>query len=365
MIRLSLRNFMKLYRFHRLFAVLSTLCLIFSMLSFIVLTEKAVYIYNDERAQEYLFAESDDPNTILSIYEAISIDGKLPPLVSISLFNREITGIDFYGDDFDLYIPYGRIFSAEEMLQGSSVALLSLEYVRQLPQDKIDQIWENGLSIESYHFDAVGGISDIGRYFSPSELGTSYPIPTLVGIPLKTFLQLGLQPTMINCRFSQFLTEDQTHRLETIMQSQLGLRSFHIPGMDKRIDSTLAETLSAYSLLLLISLIATSTIVLSLYEDERRRYTIYLMLGAKKMTVYSLMIMNLIMLHLTAYGLALVLMAIINSAFESIFLASLPAVWHIWIALGMVSFSCIIITMRTLPLLLRNRKFDRNKVVTG
>ncbi len=79
MIRLSLRNFMKLYRFHRLFAVLSTLCLIFSMLSIIVLTEKAVYIYNDKRAQEYLFAEGDDPNTILSIYEAISIDGSLSP----------------------------------------------------------------------------------------------------------------------------------------------------------------------------------------------------------------------------------------------------------------------------------------------
>ena len=91
----------------------------------------------------------------------------LPDIVSISLMDDQYTGIACDAEALANLLPYGRMFTPEEAAQGVNVALLSLEYVRNLPQEQIDRIWEDGIEIAGEHFEAVGGLTDIARYFPP------------------------------------------------------------------------------------------------------------------------------------------------------------------------------------------------------
>ena len=152
----AVRNFLKLCRYRKAFAILSGLSLAITALSFLVLVEKGLYNYQNSLSQEYVFAESAVSEDIISIYNDIVSSESLPEIVSISLIDEQCTGISCEASQFQTFIPYGRLFSQDEMEEGKNVVLLSLEYVRNLPQEKTDHIWDEGIEINGTHFDAVG-----------------------------------------------------------------------------------------------------------------------------------------------------------------------------------------------------------------
>ena len=156
MLRSSVRNFGKLCRCHPSFAALSILSLLITTLSFLVLMEKSYYTYQVSVTQEYLYVMDDSPEEICALYHDLQENQNLPDIVSISLLDDQYTGIACDTKALANLLPYGRIFTPEEGAQGANVALLSLEYVRNLPQEQIDQIWDDGIEIAGEHFEAVG-----------------------------------------------------------------------------------------------------------------------------------------------------------------------------------------------------------------
>lgn len=233
MLRSSVRNFGKLCRCHPSFAALSILSLLITTLSFLVLMEKSYYTYQVSVTQEYLYVMDDSPEEICALYHDLQENQNLPDIVSISLLDDQYTGIACDTKALANLLPYGRIFTPEEGAQGANVALLSLEYVRNLPQEQIDQIWDDGIEIAGEHFEAVGGLTDIARYFPPEDLLSFFPVPTLIAIPAETYLSLSMQPTMLNCRFTSVLTKEQTEELRRMISSCEHISTF-LPARYKK-----------------------------------------------------------------------------------------------------------------------------------
>jgi hypothetical protein len=350
------RNFFKLCRYHRTFAILSVLSLAVTALSFTVLVEKGLYTYQQSLEQEYLYVKSEDSNDLVSLYQEITNCEDLPSILSISLFDEQYTGIEYDTDQFQLYTAYGRLFTKEEMQQGAQVALLSIEYVRNLPKDKINTIWQDGIDVADGHCTAVGGYTDLARYFSVEELATDTPVPTLVTLPLKTYLSLGCQPTMLNCHFSSLLTSQQISTLEQLMVSHTGIEQYNIPGTNHTGIGSFVESLSIYTAILLMSMAAVTLIVSYWFRSESKRYLVYLTCGAKKRHIVLFSTVNMLLLNIIADVVAAALLALVNLHFTGVMLSILPAAWYAWVGVGLLAFCWVAVMLRSVPLMLRYRR---------
>lgn len=350
MLRSSVRNFGKLCRYHPSFAALSILSLLITTLSFLVLMEKSYYTYQVSVTQEYLYVMDDSPEEICALYHDLQENQNLPDIVSISLMDDQYTGIACDTKALANLLPYGRIFTPEEGAQGANVALLSLEYVRNLPQEQIDQIWEDGIEIAGEHFEAVGGLTDIARYFPPEDLLSFFPVPTLIAIPAETYLSLSMQPTMLNCRFTSVLTKEQTEELRRMISSCEHISTFYLPGTRNSSFQRFVESNVIYIAILLMALIAVAFIVTCWFQTDQKRYQIYMICGAKKRHIVFFLTVDMLLLSQIAYWGALAYTHFINRGFRD-FLMPLPLVWRVWIGIGVFAFCWLVVLLRSLPLL--------------
>ena len=362
MIQLSIKTFIKLFRYHKRFAILSVLCLSLATLSFLVLVEKALYVYNSTRSQEFLYVESTNHETIVSIYQEIISDKTLPRYISISLIGDDCTGIDYDENTFHLYMPYGRSFTNNELSNGNYTAMISMEYVRNLPYTLIDKIWDYGIEVKGNLFSVIGSYTDIARYFSVHELALNFPVPTLITIPIKAFLNLEIKATMMNCQFSDILSNNQMQHILNILQKYPEIQNYYVPGQNQNIRQYLANTLSVYSLILLIALLAVSTIMITLYQSEYKRYLVYLMLGAKRKHIVILSFLNVLYIHMCAYVLSGVILCILNLFFSGITLSPLPFSWYILFTFGILIISIFSFTPHSIFLLSHTDRLDQNEV---
>lgn len=358
----AVRSFLKLCRYRKAFAILSGLSLAITALSFLVLVEKGLYNYQYSLSQEYVFAESAVSEDIISIYNDIISSKSLPEIVSISLIDEQCTGISCEASQFQMFIPYGRLFSQDEMEEGRNVALLSLEYIRNLPQEKADHIWDEGIEIDETHFDAVGGYTDIARYFPLSELAFDFPMPTFVAMPAKTYLASGREPVMLNCHFADILSKEQQNMLSQMISSYESVDNYYIPGTRESIKSSLLKVLSTYSAILLMSLVAVVLIIIYWFRSERERYRVYMVCGAKKRHIIFFCTINILLLSLISYLAALAGLELINLGFEGMILVSLPAIWRLLIGVGIFAFCWIVVVFRSLSLLNHDRNVSSAEV---
>ncbi len=356
MLRRAVQSFFKLCRYHRTFAILSVLSLAVTALSFAVLVEKGLYTYQQSTEQEYLYVKSREAGDIESLYQEITNCEDLPSVLSISLFDEQYTGIAYDTEKFQMDTEYGRLFTQEEMQQGENVALLSIEYIRNLPKDKIDTIWQDGVEVAGVRCTAVGGYTDLARYFSVEALAPDVPMPTLITLPVKTYLALGCQPTMLNCRFSSVLNSEQISLLKRMIVSCQGIEQYYIPGTGNVGVSSFVESLSIYGAILLMSMAAVTLIVSYWFRSESKRYLVYLTYGAKKRHIVFFSTMNMLLLNLIADAVALALLALVNLRFAGVMLSPIPAAWGAWIGAGLFAFCWVAVMIRSIPLMLRYRR---------
>ncbi len=362
MFLIAVRNFLKLCRFHKSFAFLSGLSLAITILSFLVLVEKGMYNYQYNLAQEYVFVESSSSEDLISLYSTIVSNESFPQITSISLVDDQYTGINYDDSRFQMFMPYGRLFSQEELEAGANVVLLSLEYIRNLPLKKADSIWNDGIMIAENHFTAVGCYTDIARYFPVSELALDYPMPTLVVLPVKSYLALGRKPLMLNCHFNNILTKEQQNTLTQIIISYKSVDDYYVPGTKDSIKNSFFETLSAYSAILVMSLVAVVLIIVSWFQSERERYRVYLVYGAKRRHIIFFCSIDILLLYLIAHFGALTGLRIINIWFEGLFLATLPGTWHMFIGIGIFALCWLIVSLRSYSLLKFYRSVSSSEV---
>ena len=363
MLFVALRNLMKLCRYRRTFAVLSWLSFTITALSFLVLVEKSLFTYQHSLSQEYLFLKSESPQDVVSIYNDIRSNELLPEIVSISLIDNQYTGIYYDASLFQMFMPYGRLFSQEEIDAGKNVVLLSLEYIRNLPLEKADSIWNEGVDIADNHYDAVGGYTDIARYFSLSDLCLDFPMPTLVVMPEKTYLASGNKPLMLNCHFAGILSNEQQKMLAQIISAHESVDHYYIPGTKEAIRNSLLESLSAYSAILFMALIAVVLIIVFWFRSESVRYEIYLICGAKKRHIVFFCTINILLLNLFSYLSALAGLNLINRWFEGRNLIALPATWRVFIGVAVFVFCWLVVILRSLSFLKHYRNVSSIEVV--
>lgn len=346
----SIANFRTLCRTNKLFAILSFFCLVTAFLSFLFLVEKGYNSFLFELDRSYLYLESNDTDSIISIYEKVSSNDSLPDIRSISLFDENCTGIFFDAKYFGLYIAHGRLFTSEELSSGDHVAILSTEYIRRLEKDKIDSIWSDGIAITDIRYQTVGSYTDIARYFSPEDLAQVYPIPTLIAIPLTTYLSTGHTPTMLNCSFSQPLNNRQLEILKDIILSYKTIHRYTLPSIRDSALSSLLGALSQYVIVLILALIGVVSVLLYWLSMEFHRYRIYLLCGAKRKHIIFLLSMNVLLLDTMAYATSLVILFLITNNAPSGLVSFLPAIAYVIIYFGVVLFTLLIVNLRSLKL---------------
>lgn len=355
MLLTALNNFLQLCRSRKTFAILSFLSFAFASLSFLVLTEKSMYVYQNNMKNEYLFVEATTSNDIVAIYQDLVNDESIFEIDSISLIDAQYTGIYFDSSKYQMFMPYGRLFSQEECMNERKVALLSLEYVRNLPEEKASDIWANGVDVDGSHYDVIGGYTDIAKYFPLHDLARDFPLPTLMAFPAKTYLAMGNKPKMLNCHFSTILSKEQQAFLMQLVTSRGSVVDFYIPGTNGAFQTTLYETLSSYCAILLMSLIAVISIIVYWFQNELTRYRIYMIYGARKYQIFFFCSVDMLLFSLVAYIGALGGLAGINAWFEGVILARLPATWYVLIGIGIIGFSWFVVTVCSFSSLRKHR----------
>ena len=348
--RRSIANFRTLCRTNKLFAILSFFCLTTAFLSFLFLVEKGYSSYLLELDRAYLYLESDDSDSIISVCENVRSNDSLPDIRSISLFDENYTGIFFEKEYFRFYVAHGRLFTSEELLNGDHVAILSTEYIRCLEKDKIDSIWSDGIEISGIHYQAIGSYTDIARYFSLEELAESYPIPTLVAIPLTTYLSTGHKPAMLNCSFSQPLNNRQLEILKDIVLSYKSIHRYTLPTIRDSALNSLLGALSQYLIVLILALIGVVSVLIYWLSMEFHRYRIYLLCGAKRGHIIFFLSMNVLLLDTMAYATSLIILFLITKNAPSGLVSFLPTAAYVIFYFGMVLFSLFIVNLRSLKL---------------
>ena len=160
MLRLAFVNFFRLCRRNASFTILSLVCLTCAFISFLYTQEygycRYVEIVEREKETQTLFFKCSDETTVKDIYAELDDDGGVfPKLSSVTASNELYAGID-WGVSESWYTPYGRFFTREEMENGAAVAILGIGYLKLLPQERLDTVWETGIEINGVHFEAIG-----------------------------------------------------------------------------------------------------------------------------------------------------------------------------------------------------------------
>jgi hypothetical protein len=108
-----------------------------AFIAFLFIQERGYEIYkenvkNDQQSKT-LYVSCDDKHSIMDISELFINNATLPRVKVATVSDSKYTGI-FWLDEYAeiCYTPYGRRFTAQEMLSGAPVALLGTGYISQL-----------------------------------------------------------------------------------------------------------------------------------------------------------------------------------------------------------------------------------------
>lgn len=359
MLRHSLSLFIGLCRRRKAFFALSAICLICAFVSFLYLQEKGYCAYLEAAKQHsetrLFYVSSDDSATILKTYYDVADNEDLPPFGIVTMSDENCSGIYWdraYADVY--YIPYGHFFTDTEMAAGDHVALLGMSYIQSMPKDQIDGLWDSEIIIGNKPFKAVGNYNNFVKY--PVEEGTyqTEPLPTVVAIPLNTYLAMSMPATHLRIEFSQSLSAAQIAILNQIVVSQPKITCSLLPKMNDRIatQAYIAVT-TQYALILLLSLISIINIVFYWVRTEFVRYRIYLLCGANRKQIVMLLSMKTIYLVTGTFLISILISWILSIVTPAGIVAMLPAQTFILIYLGLICCLLLMVNIKASAFIFR------------
>lgn len=364
MLRLAFVNFFRLCRRNASFTILSLVCLTCAFISFLYTQEygycRYVEIVEREKETQTLFFKCSDETTVKDIYAELDDDGGVfPKLSSVTASNELYAGIDWSVSE-SWYTPYGRFFTREEMENGAAVAILGIGYLKLLPQERLDTVWETGIEINGVHFEAIGnhyfGLNVDGTVPTETE-ATAVPSPVLM--PLAAFWESGLTANKMRCVFAEPLTEAQITVMAELLQSYEDVYFVSLPkeGNYYAIRIYLGQVIP-YTFIILLSLISIGAVVLHWLRREFVRYGIYLICGARRGQIAFLLSVAISLLVTIAFLFASFLIAQVTG-FASGVLLPLPWQFHAALYAGMLLIALLVVNLKASPLIFRGRMLEK------
>lgn len=363
MLRLSVRNYLKLSKNYKSLFALTFLCLICAFVCFLLLEEKGYCAYLEEikinAETQLLFVSAEDDKAIGEIYKAISSNRQLPEVGIATISNDQCSGV-YWNREFDeniWYIPGGRFFSDEEIRSEADVALVSMGYLSGMKTDQINKIWDEGILIDGHHFDVIGNynlwIYDIEA--DNSNYAALF-LPTLTAVPIQTFLDLDMKAFFLRLIFSRSLTRNEINMVQDLMDNTSGIHSYILPKHENHIAySRFFSASGSYTLILAMSLISIISIIMYWTNGEIRRYRIYILCGAKRSHIIFLMSMTTFLLATSSYAVSVALTLLLSSWIAEGILAVLPFSRYMVIYIGIAVFLVFMVNVKAIPVLYSNK----------
>lgn len=363
MLRLSVRNYMKLCKNYKFLFILSFVCLICAFVCFLLLEEKGYCAYlegikrNPEK--QLLFVSAEDDKAIGKIYKAISSNRQLPKAGIVTISNDQCSGV-YWDKEYDeniCYIPSGRFFFDEEMRSGADVALVSMGYLTKMKTDQINKAWDEGILIDGHHFDVIGNYNFwIYEIEADNSNYMDLFLPTLTAVPIQTFLKLDMKASFLRLIFSRGLTQNEINMVRDLIDNTPGINSYILPKNENhRAYSSYFYATGTYTLILVMSLISIISIIVYWTNGETRRYRIYILCGAKRFHIIFLMSMTTFLLVTSSYAVSVALTLLLSSSITEGILAILPLSHYIVIYIGIVAFLIFMVNVKAIPVLYSNK----------
>jgi hypothetical protein len=323
-----------------------------------------MYTVNVDSNQDsrLLYFTCDNENIIKDFYNNLSNDLTLPKIETMSVSNEKYTGLfssTTSGEEI-LYTPYGRFFSNEEMSSATNVALLGTDYIKSLSEHDIDTIWESKIDIKGVKFNAIGNyFFDYPKGSITEDLYKFLLVPTTITIPLKTYFDIELIPNRFRCVFSQSLTNEQIKHLGTLLQSY-NLQELSLPSSyEINAVNSYISGISAYIIVLILSLINAVNVMLYWLRKEFIRYKIYLICGAKGGQIAFFISLNVVLLVTVTYMCAYFAVSEITKISPHKFTAILPWQYYTLIYFGVILLTLIIVHIKSIPIVFQKKMIQK------
>ena len=295
-----------------------------------------------------LFVSCKNSAHIEQLYSDIISDPSIPSPEIVSLSNSGYAGL-YWTDEAsqDLwYIPYGRLFTIEEINTGAHVALLGTSFIGSLPLEERETVWRNGIFIGNEHFQALGNF-----YFEwldnvPDWVSHDQAFSAAIIIPLQSFLNCGMEATRLHYTFSRLISQSELEHLNSLINQYDDLTNFSLPpANNKKAVSVYFQTVSVSSIILLLGIISLVDIIVNWSKQERSRYKSYFICGAHSQQVIFILLFNMVMLVSISLSLALIFIMIITyiTPIEIIIPLSVSQVILTYIVLLLITL-CITLT---------------------
>lgn len=268
------------------------------------------------------FVYANDTNTIKNIYSNLKSDEHLPDIDFVSLYNEECTGLyyDINNSDY-FYIPYGRLFSDEEIKKGADVALVGFGYFDNLTKDKIDAVWDSGITYKGRNYKAVGNYQN--SYFDNKELNALARdiLPNNITVPLNTFLKNGYNAKYLRIEFKNNLNEKQIKYLKNKIKKYQDVKYTQIPTLyDKHVNQAYYRRFIPNIAIYFVVLISIISMISYWINKEIVRYRIYMICGANRKQIAFLIFITAFMLitpaFILSYFIRLLIMNIPSGYFD-------------------------------------------------
>ena len=316
MFTLSFKIFLKLLCRNRAFTIAFLACMICAFSAFLFFEGRAYFQYEYDSAQyqetRIFSAMAYESEDLADLYRKISADEYLPGIFTACVSDGKYSGLT-YNEGYEYTLSYGRMFTQEELNDGRNAAILGNSFIKSLDRETIDSLGERPLVIDGNEFIPLGSFYSFADDMSDMGIEAEYvygseDIPTSIAIPLKTFVNLGLQSRFIRIVFDSSLTSAQINTLRDYMSAAGNVADFSLPlTYEKTASSNFIKGAAEYFLIYVIALISLMTIVVFWSGMELPRYEAYILCGTKPGTPLKLALLENIYLVTFTYAAALLI----------------------------------------------------------
>ena len=245
-----------------------------------------------------------DKNLLYRAVKAIMIDRNLPEVLSVTyqMVSNRLNIIGYYRDeefdDWQLYLRFGRDFTAEELNTSDDLAIVSDGVLAMYPALPIPPV---GAQIRLLDID----FTIIGVTGMRSRLD--------LYLPYKTFEKYGFNPNTVHLIFSQRLTENQLNHLnETLRGFSTEVKVTVLDSINRAIQRLYYQGVAVVFFVILIAVANITSIFSYWLRLNRRQYLTYRICGATTMTITFLIIAELMLISTAMFLLAVVFYRILT-----------------------------------------------------
>lgn len=233
-----------------------------------------------------------------------------------------------------------------------------MSYIRQLPKEQIDRIWEDGIRVNGEAFHPVGSYEDWEDY--QEEDYQTEILPNPISIPIETFFELGIAANRLRAVFTRPLTNAQITSLDRLIRTFQSVELYLLPKTrNENALKKYAATTMQYAIILILSLISIASIVLYWLRKEFPRYKIYMIYGARSGQIVFFISTNVFLLVTLSYACACILIYMITHIIPDGLIAALPLGLYVLIYMLIMFFCLVVVNIKAAPYVFRNKMLIR------